>query len=343
MNDRTCTAYNAYFCSPVIILFLYLSTFFFSTSCVSSETNSWFKLCPDELGGFKFSSAFDEKNIQTFETQDNKFANIEIETQNACAVRNKSFQDQLQGMPKAQIEFEGGSSNDRSSKIVNDPLNPNNKVLSFWIKNPNIPASSGHPAKGRVQMNSYGKHGFKHIKYSVSLFLHPDLSNLKQFPKLIDWMTLSEWWNNIVWNGQEYPFRMTVNLYKDYGLGNPINFQIKAHSFNYNTRKWEKSLWEEVNRDFSIPFGKWMLLEYEIFEGDKSHGRFLLHVTTDSGERKTIFDIHDYTHHPDDPNPDGISHFNPVKLYTSDSLINFIRSLDGNFQVFWDNMDMLLN
>lgn len=327
--------FQALFCS------ITFSTIIFSGLVSAGD---WFIPCHD---GEKiiFSSGFDDDVITVDQRDDGKYASIVSNSKTHCKLSNSIFTDPKLMLGKPRIEFEGGSQQERSAEITNDPYDsPSNKVLSFGIKKPNVLGSKGTPVKGRVQMNVYGKQGYKHVKFSVKLLLDAKFAVLAEYPKMIDWLTLSEWWNNIVWNGQDYPFRMTVNLSKKEGaLKEPIHFQIRAQTYDYNTKKWDRPIWEEVSSRFPVPFGKWMLLEYELFEGDRNHGRFILNVTLEDEGTFNIFDIHNFTYHPDDPNPDGISHFNPLKLYTNVHVINFVNSHGGSFKVYWDNFNLEVN
>ncbi len=63
-------------------------------------------------------------------------------------------------------------------------------------------------------------------------------------------------------------------------------------------------------------------------------------ATVEGGKRTVIFDIRDYTQHPEDPNPDGLSKFNPIKLYTSSELPEHVRSQGGALQVLWDDLQL---
>ena len=44
------------------------------------------------------------------------------------------------------------------------------------------------------------------------------------------------------------------------------------------------------------------------------------------------------THNTEDPAPDGIGHFNPIKLYTSKELINYMGSQNKTMEIYWDDL-----
>ena len=64
---------------------------------------------------------------------------------------------------------------------------------------------------------------------------------------------------------------------------------------------------------------------------------------TQEGPGMVVFDITNFTHHPNDPNPDGLSHFNPMKLYTSKGLIDYVRDNGKSLQVYWDDFELWKN
>ncbi len=239
------------------------------------------------------------------------------------------------------FQFQGGRSDERFVVISKDVENAANDVLHFGLRNPNVEVSHGHFPKGRVQMNFYRNEGIKQLKMKVRMYLHPNMSLIRSYSEPMDWLTISEWWNNAGWTGEPYPFRISVNIVKEKASAEaPLFFQVKAETLNPIKRRWAGRVWKETARDFAIPVGRWINLEYGFREGDATRGRFFMAATPEGGARSILFDITSYTHHPDDPSPDGLSDFNPLKLYTSGKLINHVRSLNGTMEIFWDNLDV---
>ncbi len=72
-------------------------------------------------------------------------------------------------------------------------------------------------------------------------------------------------------------------------------------------------------------------LEYYIKEGDSSTGRFYMSIAPEAENKTVVFDVKGYTHNTYDPEPDGIRQYNPMKLYTSKELINYMRLHGKNF------------
>lgn len=316
-----------------ILPLIFLILLFFDNRLVSASESLWFSPCA-ESDGLSFASGFDD--VSVVDNDDGSDASITAKTKTNCKYDEKSSKSGVR-FGNLSIQYDGGGKANRLASITSDPIDPNNNVLLFDIQKPNVMGKRGLPVKGRAQMNVYNNKNIKHFKMSVRLFLPVELQLLTDYPEKIDWLTISEWWNNAPWTKQLYPFRITVNLFKDSGKA-PIVFQAHAQTYTIESKQWNEDIWELVNRDFNIPFGKWMTLEYEFIEGDKFKGRFLMAVTPEGGKRTIVFDVHNLTYHPDDPEPDGLAHFNPLKLYTSVKVINYLSNQGGSLRVYWDDI-----
>src|SRR5690606_31732655 len=73
-----------------------------------------------------------------------------------------------------KFEFEGGDDNMRKADIIQEPVNPSNKVLRYWLADVN----AANYTKGRVQSNAYNGSGIKEIYQSVRMYLSPDFNTL---------------------------------------------------------------------------------------------------------------------------------------------------------------------
>jgi hypothetical protein len=244
---------------------------------------------------------------------------------------------------RPDIQYQGGNADEREATIVDDPAVPANRVLQFWLRHANVRDGDGRPLKGRVQMNVYGSEGVRRAATKVRMYLPADFNRVLSYPGKMEWLTISEWWNNAGWTSEAYPFRISVNLAKE-GSGPAGRFVFKAHAqaLDATSRRWRHTVWEEINRSFAVPVGKWVTLEYGFEEGDQKTGRFFMAATPEGGGRVVVFDVRGYTHHPDDAAPDGLSHWNPIKLYTSAQLIDHVRAQGGALQVFWDDLSVVV-
>ncbi|MBC7889669.1 MAG: hypothetical protein H7Z13_17475 [Ferruginibacter sp.] len=250
-----------------------------------------------------------------------------------------------------RIYYEQGDSSQRLASIVADPVNPANKVLNYKINMPHIdvPLSSQYTVNGllfnkkaRIQADMYGNNGLKEIYQSIRLFIPTDFNKYinSVYPGNGDWLTLFEFWNNASWVTANYNFRFGVNLEKGTSaIGSPLYFKAEGQKF---TTAYTQ-VWVNKNISYPVPIGKWMTLEYYIKEGNTANGRFYFAVTPEGGAKTVVFDLPVATSHPDDPAPDGLTEINPIKLYTSNNMVNQLNTMGGTLQVYWDDFKFWKN
>jgi hypothetical protein len=233
------------------------------------------------------------------------------------------------------LQYQGGDSTMRYAKIIPEPGNPSNHVLQFWLNQPNVNGS-----KGRIQGNLYGNNGLYEFYQSVRLFLTGDFNTVKAFPNRIHWLTIAEFWNNITWSQDiPYRFRITLGIGKNAGAGSELNFILDAEDcqlFENGGQKYT-TVWAETNDKIQVPVSQWFTLDLYYKEGNNETGRFYLAMTPQGGKREVVFDLSKITHNTEDPHPDGVGDFNPVKLYTSKELIDFMKSQGKALQILWDD------
>jgi len=240
------------------------------------------------------------------------------------------------------LQFQGGTESQRFAKIITEPGNPQNHVLYFWLNEPNVDGK-----KGRIQANIYGgKKGLKEFYQSVRIFLPEDFNTVRTYPEKISWLTIAEYWNNITWS-QSVPnrFRITLGIGKPTAAEGDLYFILDAQDcelFENGSQKYT-TLWSEINRNVKVPIGKWFTAEYYYKEGDNNSGRYYMAIQQEGEEKMVIFDVHKITHNTTDPNPDGVSDFNPLKLYTSKGLIDYMRSQGKTLQIYWDDFKLWKN
>lgn len=240
------------------------------------------------------------------------------------------------GLGHLVLQYTGGDSSKRFTKIIPDPGNPQNQVLQFWL-NDSWKASEGQ-VKARVQANLYGfKPGYKEFYQSVRVYLHADFNELRKYPQSIHWLTLAEFWNNNWWTRDKYPFRITLGVGKPGAEESELNFILGAES---SYTHW---LWRPNNVKVKVPIGQWFTLEYYYKQGDVKTGRFYVAMTPDGGSRRVVFDVAGWTQNPTDPSPDGMTDWNPMKLYTSKELVGFMKSQGKTLQIYWDDLELWKN
>lgn len=237
-----------------------------------------------------------------------------------------------------EITYEDGDTSDRYARIVSDSTG--NSVLEFRLIEAAI--SEGSKRKGRVQMNLTTS-CLREIYYTVQMRLHSDMAALRDWEEKIDWLTIFEFWNNADWTKEKFPFRVSINLAKAAGAGNPLYVHAAGQQKqNCYACAW-KTVWEQAATDFALPFGEWVTWELYLREGDADNGRFYLAVTPQNGSKQILFDIQNYTQHPDETCPDGFTQINPMKLYTSQALVDYLRNQDKQLSIYWDNWQLYRN
>lgn len=247
---------------------------------------------------------------------------------------------------KFSLQYQGADTTKRFARIVPEPDNPENHVLHFRINEPWVNSKGSNLA--RIQANIYESsdkkvEGIKVLYQTVRLFLHEDMTILKSYHAKIHWLTIMEVWNNHGWVDDPYPFRMTVGMGKPSSAKNGLYFMVDAEDYNYrtaSTRGGYTKIWNEMNTQIEIPVGKWITLEYYIKEGNDQSGRFYMTMTPEGGEKSVIFDIRNFTHNTKDLDPQGITLWNPMKLYTSRDLVNFVKSEGKSLQIYYDDFEV---
>lgn len=239
-----------------------------------------------------------------------------------------------------EIGYEDGEDYQRLASIVDDPDLVGNKVLKYQLMEPHIKEGSKH--KGRVQLSIHNNKCIKEIYQKVKLKLHPDLAYFQQRSNELAWFTLFEFWNNGAWTKEKYPFRVTVNLFKEEGASKEINFRVKSDYQKCKTCKW-KEVWGRTATSFPVRFGEWMELELYIKEGDDNSGRFYMSVTPEGESKITLFDVNGTTQHPKEKCADGFTHFEAMKVYTSDDNIDYMNKAGKELSLYWDDWELYLN
>jgi len=239
-----------------------------------------------------------------------------------------------------EIGYEDGDDSQRKASIVDDPDSTGNEVLKFQIFEPHV--KEGSNRKGRVQLAVHDNNCIKEIYQTVKLKLHPDLAYYEDRSDRLFWFTLFEFWNNGAWTKEKYPFRVSVNLNKEDGVGSPINFRVKSDFQKCRTCKW-KEVWGETATSFPVVYGEWMEIELYIKEGDENNGRFYMSVTPENGSKTVLFDLYYTTQHPKEKCADGFTHFEAMKIYVGEDDINYMNDANKELAIYWDDWKLSQN
>lgn len=237
-----------------------------------------------------------------------------------------------------EIGYEDGDDHQRKATIVDDPDHAGNRVLKYQIFEPHI--QEGSIFKGRIQLSVHNNNCIKEIFQTIKLKLHPDMVQFQERADRLYWFTLFEFWNNGAWTKEKYPFRVSINLFKEEGAGKNINFRVKSDYFQ--NLKW-KEVWGETASSFPVTFGKWLNIELYIKEGEGTQGRLYMAVTPENGTKEILFDISNTTQHPKEKCADGFTHFELMKMYLGEEDINYMKEQKKNLVVYWDDWKLYLN
>lgn len=278
-----------------------------------------------------FQSGF-EDNVYIIDQTDR---DCDIVGKDTSLSSKNDWESDLEGHPmigNVKIHYQGGDTSERIARIIDDPVQPENKVLQFWMNKGNAPTPSGGK-KSRIQTNFYNNNNLHEFSFETRVFFSEEWSWLRDRNEPMGWFLCSEYWNNANWTGENNAFRVNIHIEKiDGNKGNKLCFQMNSQNMENKDKVWVKD-----NHSFDIPIGEWFTMNLWIREGDSNSGRVVLAVTKSNGEKITVFDIHETTQHPNDKNPDGFSHFNPLKAYGDDSNLNYVRSQGGVLEVLWDD------
>ena len=244
-----------------------------------------------------------------------------------------------------RVYYEGGDATQRYARILADESDPTRNFLRFWIGKPNVTVdwSTGPERKARVQTEIYENRDLHEIHQSVRLRLSPSFALLERYPGTISWMTLMEFWNQPFWgDNHPYPFRISLSAVKpDASVGGKLFFG--AHAQTKVGEQQFDTIWSAQEAAFPVRYGSWMKLDVYYREGDAARGRFVVAVTPEDGPRRVVIDVANFTHHPDNPAPGGLTHYNPMKLYTSAELVEFINARGEALQADWSDFSLWQN
>ena len=241
---------------------------------------------------------------------------------------------QTAGLP---IQYEGGTAADRHARVIDDPTKPGNKVLEYELAQGRIPGDRAGQYKGRIQLNLDGANKTSVYK-RVRMYLHPDIAHYRSYPKDTGWFMLDELWFGTPWTGDKYPFRISLHIVKEKGVG-PLLLAASA-TVLVGPDRWQ-AVWFSGNKNFEVPVGQWLDLEVAYRQGDGQHGRYVVAVTPESSRVRTmVLNVTNWTYHPQSPQPVPLKLWQPLKLYTSAEIIDHVRARGGVIRVYWDDLEI---
>ena len=289
-----------------------------------------------------FKSGFEPnvfiKQYELNGTVDQKYADI-YSRDNITGYDWENDLDNHSDIGNFRIYYESGDTSAAKASIVNDPLDNTNKVLKFQLISPNVPNNGD--SKGRIQATINNNIHLKEFYFKVKLYIHPDIDTLKYYNGNFSWFTLMEFWNNSSF--KPFPFRVTLNIQKpDTTVGSNLYFGTHGQTKDTINSVWN-NVWNEIDSSYVVQTGQWLTFETFFFEGDSSHGKYKVTITDTLDNSYTLFDITNFTHHPQDTSPDGVTNFNPMKLYTSGLLIDGMNAVNSELSLFWDDFEFWID
>lgn len=248
--------------------------------------------------------------------------------------------DKGDDVPFFNINYEDGDISQRKADLVDDPIHPGNTVLHYDIKSTNV-FKRNDPLKSRIQVQMVDMQCIREYYHTVDIMFPSDMAQLKSYPDKIIWLSIFEFWNNGNWTGERFPFRITVSLHKEKEVEADLHYNVHAQTFKKPNNFTD--VWNETATNFAIPFDQWMELELYVLEGDENNGRFYMAVTPEGGTKEVLFDINNTTQHPKEKCPDGFTHIQPLKWYTSHDLTQYMKDEGKSLEVYWDDWQLWKN
>jgi len=220
-----------------------------------------------------------------------------------------------------RIFYEGGNASQRSASIIEYG---GEHVLEFRLAEANV--NDGE--KGRVSTSLTDNVNLTDFTYSVEVNLTDAFDLISPAEGRLTWMTIAEFWNDKAQT--EHAFRITLAIHKEEEAANtPLTWALHGQTQNTTSLQWD-DVWTETS-DESVPIHSWFTLQVVMVEGDGEHGQVLV-----KKDDTILFDVHDWTHHPEDATPGGFDNLNLMKLYTSGDVLSQLP--EGRaFVILWDD------
>jgi hypothetical protein len=241
-----------------------------------------------------------------------------------------------------RFQYQLGDTTKRKLRIVPDPMNPKNNVLSFWVSD--LWANARGNTVGRIQGNirttgfdneGTTTDGLQEFYQKNRMFVHEDVSILGKYSGTGSFFTFLEIWNNH--DSQPYGFRIKLGMGKASSEPGELYFVVNGEDYE---KRWVK-VWDSFNTNIPIPIGEWITMEYYVKQGDEKNGRFYVAMTREGREKQVIFDIQNFTHNTKDPEPDGFTFWNPLKLYiTNKDRMEFVKDNGKSLQLYFDDLEV---
>lgn len=251
---------------------------------------------------------------------------------------------------RTKIQFIGGDQFQRTIDIVDNPdKNYKNKALLYTVHEPW--KDKNNNGFSRIQLAFYDTpRGLNELYIKKRMYLSDSFNIMRTMPIDIHaWgPCIFELFNDEGWTDSPYKFRINVRIKRDYSKSDPINPMKNQLVFTTYGQVRENNryhtIWEADCLDFNILTNRWIEIEYYLKNGNRDTGKFIMTAKYDGdSEKHTIFDVSDSVHHPNDPDPYGLKHWQPLKMYSSTKLTDYFKSKGRSMQIYWDHIELWKN
>ena len=99
---------------------------------------------------------------------------------------------------------------------------------------------------------------------------------------------------------------------------------------------WPDEATKHLTSEVVAPIEEWFTLQISLVAGDASSGRVTVNLIRESGEELRLFDVSNATLYPQGV-VQGFTSLNPIKLYTSDNLMCWLKSQGLLLDAHWDD------
>jgi hypothetical protein len=174
------------------------------------------------------------------------------------------------------------------------------------------------------------------------MWLNPDIAHLQNYSSAITWFTIFEAWNNVnpAMDGSTTgSARWTLALRKLSGVGSPLYWDLTAEYQQPESLK-HRPFWSYQNKTVAIPFGKWFTMDIYMSRGEEFDGAMVIKVTVDGQATETIFNVSGTTVYPGIPSI-TLKEWQPFKLYTSDAVMDWMRSQQKTISAMYNDFKWL--
>ena len=323
-----------------------IAAMFVISGCLTPGDNKESPSPPENNFLIIFESGFEVNTTHVFAQSTNAPCTDDIRGIDA-SVDKGDWEADLEGsvFGEGVFCFGGGDRTQRGIDLVPDPVDSGNQVLHMWIREPgeNVSDDDSTPCNGeedgarkaRIQHVLKDNSELIAFHYQVKIRLGQSFQDLIDSEYDFNWMTIGEFWNNQP--SENNSFRITLNMIKpDNVSGTPFYFGLKADQQPEGQSKWY-SVWEdELISSQEVPIAEWFTLGVTVVEGDFENGRVFIEITTD-GATEPLFEVDDWTHHPEDDSPDGFRQINTMKLYTSGTVMCGMKAQNLQLEAWWDD------